>query len=429
MKASRTAHRVAAVVVVVFVLTTIWAGYSLYEEAHQTVSALPTGVATYSEGATSGFVAALKPSSLYNNSTEIVGGNITLFSPITSWINVTTLYSISTNRTASISLQETFTAVLSTDVWSKTLFATTYASSDVSTQILSEPSRYAVNVSGIVGLVTAIDLQIGYSPSSYWLTLSPAILGSVSAGGFSQEFALDPLLNFTFHGGLITPTGLSYSSNGTIYGPASRTSMDPVGMVALYLGLGASVTGIVAGAWVLARPREEITPPLEELIAPYEEAIAETAAAPQAEVTIPVQHFPDLAKIADTLGKPILRPKGAEAERPEFIVLDGWIAYSYQHPSPGDIPAGRPPAPAGGRVPTPPGAHSAALVVRRIQNEADRLRGLKLDEATHREVLRRIRRAIDLVHAMELLEADMEVDELCSVLDRAELWASRIPPG
>lgn len=428
MRFSRTAQRLAAVAVVGFLLTSIWAAYSLYEAAHPATSTAPRVVATYTELSSSGFVASLQPSYLYNNSTVLVGGNITLFSPITNWINVTTIYSIATNRTAAIDLHETFLVTLATDVWSKTLFESTNSTSATTTQVLSLSTHYPINVSQIVDLATNIDQQVGYTPAVYWLTLSPQISGALSTAGVGASVAADPVLNFSFAGTLVSPKGLSYSSNGTVDRLGLPTTSDPRDMVALSLALGASVVGVALGAWVATRPRAEVTPPLEELIAPYLEAIAETTATPQAEVTIPVRQFPDLVKIADTLGKPILRPKERDSGRTEFLVLDAWLAYSYRYPGPSGADS-KPPPPSQPRpVATPLSADAANRIVRRIQGEADRLRGLKLDEATSRDVLRRIRRAIDLVHARELLEADMEVDELCWVIDRAELRASRFPP-
>ncbi|MGC2288517.1 MAG: DUF5305 family protein [Thermoplasmata archaeon] len=426
MKLPRTVRRIAPALVVLFLLTTIWIAYTLYAETHDAPVTSSTPVASYAEGATNGFVAALDPSYLYNNSTEIVGGNVTLFTPITNWINVTMIYSLSTNRTASIALHETFTAVLSTAVWSRTLFASSNASADDSTQILSLATHYAVNVSQLVGLATAIDTQIGYSPTSYTLSLSPEISGTLSAGGVGQPFNSNPILNFTFDGGVVVPSGLSYSSSGTLLSPARPTPPGPYGTTVLYVAFAASGVALAASVLVVARPREERTPPLDEVIAPYQEAIAETAAAPRGDVTIPVGNFADLAKIADTLGKPILRPTGTGPDRPEFFVLDGDISYSFRYSAAATRAAGaRGDTGPGGGVPTAPYSGPAARVVQRLQDEADRLHGLPMDDATRQEVLHRIRRAIDLVHAKDLRDAAWEVDEISRLLDRAEMGASR----
>jgi hypothetical protein len=424
VKLTPAVRRVAAVLAVVFALTTIWAGYTVYQDARSAAPSSPTATATYTSGAFNTFVADLQPSALYNNLTHIVGGNITLFPAITNWINATIQYSVQTNRTTAISLQENFAVILSTSVWSKTLFESTNASSSPSTALLSLTTRYDLNVTYLVELVEAIEKQTGYVATSYTVSLLPQISGLVSAGNIHGPIAAEPRLNFTFAGGLITPSGLQYSSTGALDGPTPPSAPLSVATVLAYVGLGVSVIALAVCAWILTRPREEVTPPLETIIAPYSELIAETAAAPQAEVAIPVGRFADLVKIADTLGKPILRPTEGTEDRKEFVVVDGWIAYSFKYPGFKAAETASP-APPGGPVLTPISSRSTDRVVRRIQSEADRLRGLQLDDATSKEVRRRIRRAIDLVHAKELSEADFEVDELSWLLDRAEMRSSR----
>lgn len=430
MKVSRTVRQAAAILVVVFLLTTIWAVYYVYEATRESTPPSPTAVASFTQAASNGFVVSLAPSYLYNNATEIVGGNFTLFTSITKWINVTMLYSLSSNRSVSMALHESFTVVLSTPVWSRTLFQSNNSTAGASTQLLPLVTHYDVNVSQVTTLATEIDVQIGYTPAVYALTLSPVTSGSVSVDGASQAISADPLLNFSISGGLITPTGFSYSSDGSVELPSTPTSPGVFSEAVPYSVLAASVVGLVLTAVVATRPREERTPPLDELIAPYAEAIAETAAAPDADVTIPVGQFADLVKIADTLGKPVLRPAGSDPGRTEFLVLDGWIAYSYRYPgSPAAgaaSPSRSPPAPS---PPARASVRSTGRVVERIQYEANRMRGLSLDEETKQEVLRRVRRAIELVHRKELFEAEVEVDELASLLDRAEMRSTRGSPS
>lgn len=423
---TRTAHQVAAVLVVVFLLTTVWLAYSLYAETHDSSPTTTTPVATYAEEDSNGFTAALQPSYLYNNSTEVSGGNVTLFTPITTWINVTMLYTLSTNRTSSMTVHAAFTAVLSTLAWSKTLFASSNTSSSSSTQVLSLAIHYSVNVSELVGLATAIDGQIGYTPPAYTLTLSPEISGTVDVGGTGQPISSDPLLNFSFRQGLIVPSGLTYSSTGMIEGPPITTSPGPFEIPILYAAIAVSGAALAASVVIVTRPREKRTPPLSEVIAPYEEAIAGTDAFPRSEVDIPVGQFADLAKIADTLGKPILRPTAAEPDQPTFFVLDGEISYSFQYPSaPGGSVGGQLAKARSGRDLTDSSDRDAVRVIRRLQNEANRLQGVPVDNATRQEVLRRIQRAIDLVHAHDLREAAREAIEISRLIDRAEPQAGR----
>lgn len=415
MKISSRLHLAATVLLVVFLLTTVWAGYYLYEKTRPVAAPGPRTLAVFEENGANGFVAALRPSTLYNNSTEIAGGNITLFSPITTWINVSMYFSVLSNRSSSIALHEGFQVILESAVWSKVLFASTNLSSQPDGLFASLVTRYSINVSGVTGLAEEIDTQVGYPSTVFNLELVPSIAGEVTAGGHSEAFSATPLLNLSFEGPLIEPKGLSFTENESLLAPAlpSNRGMDAAPYVAFVLSVGA----LGGSGWLVTRPRDRESVPLDELIAPYEEAIAETAATPKGEVTVPVAEFPDLVKIADTLGKPILRPKGSDPDRAAFIVLDGSIAYAYWHPSgtPGTAAVGE-------SIPLVPVlAASETARIRRLQGEADRLRGLTLDPRTDREARRRIRRAIDLIHAHDQHGADREIDDLSRLLDRAEL--------
>jgi Family of unknown function (DUF5305) len=407
-----TARQVAAVLVAVFVLTTIWAAYSLYTEGRGTTATTPTPVATYSQEALNSFVADIAPSYLYNNSTEISGGNTTLFTPITNWINASLTYSLQTNRTANISLVESIAVMLSTPVWSKTLFTTFNNSSLVATTFATAEFRYAVNVSTIVALAQAIDTQLNYYGSEYTLSLDSVISGSVEAAGVEQPFALQPEMNFTFAGTLITPSGLKYASSGLLVAPApSISGDDPSGIVPL-LGLVGSVAGLCASGWVVMRraDRGRQPPPLDQLIKPYEEAIAVIAQAPREVSETPVATFTDLVKIADTLGKPILRPAGLGMAHRTFFVLDGDVAYSYQHPLEGAEFA--PPTSGSNMPPTAERSPTRSTLVRELQRQVKRLDSLALDATAAAEARRRVRRAVDLIHAGRAREAAEEIKEL-----------------
>ena len=422
MSLSPRTRRIGAVLVVVFVLTTVWAAYYLYSETHPATGASSgTVVAVYSQSSTGSFAASLRPSVLYNNSTEVHGGNITLFTPITNWINASIYYVLQTNRTATISLAEDFAVTLSTPVWEKTLYSY-FATSDYSgatTANLSIP--YAINVSNVVSLANTIDSQVGYQGSGYTLSLDPFVSGVITAGGVEQSVSSEPRLNFTFAGSIISPSGLSYGSSGSLVAPAPPTTTDGLAAIAPYLALVGSVGGLGGSAWVATRrPAEEGVPPLDELIEPYQEAIAATVRAPPEAIVTPVESFPDLVKIADTLGKPILRPTANADAPPTFLVVDGLVAYRYEYPVP--TPATGPSAPAGALARSPNeglGGEAPGRLIGRLQQEVTRLRGLTLDRATDATARRHVRRALDLIQLGYELQAETEIDALSDVLNAA----------
>jgi len=405
----KTSHRlrtIAAVLTVIFVLVSVWAAYYVYSENKSLTS--PPGqnvAATYVETANNGFTASLRPSVLYNNSTQVSGGNITLFTPITNWINVTLLYSVLLNRSVAINLHEALSVQLATPVWAKPLYSHSTNVSNPETALLSLTATYDVNVAAIVALAAAIDTQVGYNGADYVLSVSPVITGSLVTGGVTQSIYSNPAFNLSFDGSVITPSGLVSSSNGSIYVPAPSSSPTPLDRDAPYLALAAALAGLGASAWLVSRPlREEGLVPLDRMIAPYEEAIAETAAPPTDATSVPVAQFADLVKIADTLGKPILRPAGGDPGRPTFFVMDGSVAYSFRYPG---------------------GSSSSLGILERIQWEMIRLRSLPLDEGIAADARKRLSRAIDFLRDGDEPGATREVTEVSALLTQS----SKVEPN
>jgi hypothetical protein len=260
---------------------------------------------------------------------------VTLFTPITNWINVTIVSSVSANRSAAISFEEAFSVRLSTPVWSKLLFTWENDSSVPAGTLMALTTRYDVNVSSIVALASAIDNQLGYQSNSYTLTLDLFLSGSVGVPGEQQSMSFEPLVNFTFANSLITPSGLTYAFAGEMIAPSPASdSSGFVGTVPYWI-LAAALAGMAGSGWLASRREEpEALPPLRQLIEPYEEAIATTGTVPKTARSTEVPDFSDLVKIADTLGKPILRPTGGDPARPRLYVVDGETVYRYTYPIP-----------------------------------------------------------------------------------------------
>jgi Family of unknown function (DUF5305) len=411
MKISSTIRRITTILLVVFVLTTIWAAYSLFVETRSPSSSTSIEVATYSQGSVNSFVAALAPSYLYNNSTEITGGNTTLFTPITNWINASLAYSFGTNRTATISLSEVIEVTLSTSIWSKVLFTTTNTTSLPTTTLATMAFQYDINVTSVVALAEAIDTQLGYFGSGYLLSITPEITGTVAVAGLQQAVAFEPQLNFTFSGSLIKPSGLAYASTGALYADGHVVDPDGAAEALLALGLAGSLAALGSCAWVVIRRADERpSPPLDEIIQPYEEAIAAVTEPPKGATTTAVATFGDLVKIADTLGKPILRPGSPDSARRTFFVVDGNVAYTYHHV----VQDGTPPPPEKVTVKSPGLRRSPATsrLVQLLQQQVNRLRSLPLDEATNAKARQSVRRAMDLIYAGMNEEAADEIERL-----------------
>ncbi len=421
MKPSTRARRVAAVLVVVFLLTSVWAAYYLYSEVRPAnASSDAPSLASYSQNSGASFVAKLSPSVLYDNATQIDGGNITLFTPITHWINVTINYTVTVNRTVGISVVDAFTVTLATDAWKKGLYDALNVTDFGVVASAALTFTYSVNVTAVVALENQIDAEVDYQASAYYLLLSPDINAQLSSGSTVGSAAFAPVLNFTFIGSLITPNGLAHDATGQVHGPtpASKVSLATVFLPALLLV--GSVGSLGGSAWVASRrPEDDRLPPLDDLIRPYEEAIADTARAPKEAVATSVSSFTDLVKIADTLGKPILRPMGPDGSRRTFFVLDGLLAYTYRYPAGGMI--GSSGAATGTEMASSGWSPKATALIHRLQEESDRVRTLKFEPATVSEALSRIRRALDLIQAGNDDQAAIEVDQLSEMIVAAAL--------
>jgi len=207
-------------------------------------------------------------------------------------------------------------------------------------------------------------------------------------------------------------------------------------------------------------------PDLERLIEPYEEVIARTTREPGGTMVLPVDKWEDLVKVADTLGRPILRPVGTSGNPRgvDFYVYDGTVAYLYRHPaatggegpkggppsagrSPGTVPpspSATPPAPvrASGPVPSarpptaiparavrpptppvrPPAARdqkAAQVLAGQLKSELGRIRDAPLDSAQRWYIYSQFTQAVRVLSSESLAEARRAVEDLRRTIDRA----------
>ena len=323
--------------VVIFVLLTIWAGYNLSVQLSSTRSpSSPSPVLTYEDSGLYSYIATLTPNDLYN-STTVSGTNVTLFAPITRWVNVTFVDGVTLDSPAATQLVDQFTVTLSTPVWSKTIDQGVQENASSNSTSIAVIDRYSLNVSWVENLTQTIDSQLGYSSSQFTVMLAPVVAGHITLGNKEAPVSMSPFLNFTFASSLITPKGLPSNSEGDILGGPSDSG-NAGAVTDAYLFLAASLGALAVSIGLLwatrGRTKSSVLPDLDTLIEPYEEVIARTSREPQASMVFPVEQFEDLVKVSDTLGRPILRPVG-RPENPSgtsFYVVDGSVAYRYGYP-------------------------------------------------------------------------------------------------
>lgn len=411
MTAPNPLRTVAAVLVVVLALLTIWSAYNLYADEQAARTPSPVPVASYVGRGNGSFVATLSPNVLCN-CTEVSGGNVTLFPSITRSIAVTLQTSVTVGVPASISTADRFTVTLSSNVWSKSIYSSPInLSSTADSTFASTEDRYTFNISSVESQISAIENATHYLANSVWLTMTSEDLVSVTVAGATGTLSVGSAGNFTFLASSIQTAFPSRILIGAIDGPAPPDGSIPAtAYVFLALTAGGLLGSVVWLATLSSRTGkdgDEPIPALEDLIAPYEEVIAETATVPDPAATVRIDRWEGLVKISDTLGKPILRPSAGKPlpQRTSFYVLDGDIGYLYRYGASGSEP-GPPPSTAADL----PGGPSATL--RRVRGVAARIESLDPADARFPRALARFRRLRALIQARRWVDAERVLAEI-----------------
>lgn len=413
----RTLRTVTAILVFVFVLLAIWSGYNLYSDSRATTSSSSHTLADYTVDGSGDFVATLLPNDLCN-CTRVAGGNTTLFTAITQTVNVTLTTSISVSAPATIETTDQFAVVLSTAVWSKSIYTAVNQTSAVAARTATRADEYSVNVSAVEALITLIDGQLNYVASQATLSVTSTVVSSIAVTGVSAAPESVSTANLTFFSSTIGASFLGSTSSGSVV--AASISDSPVPTSAyLYLALALAALGASIAWLMLLRPRGEegeTILPLENLIAPYEEAIAETAMIPDPETTISVERWEDLVKIADTLGKPILRPPrdGPGSVRGTFYVLDGSVGYLYRYAGAGGS-AGK----------SELGSERPRITTDRLRGVSDRIRAIGPSDARFTDAVEQFRLVRAYLRARRWSDADRAFDALEAVLNAPEARTNR----
>jgi len=182
----QVARTVAAVLVLAFVLLSIWAGYFLLSELRGSSSSVSTPLADYLMEGRGNFTAALRPNDLCN-CTQATGGNSTLFPAITQTINVTLATSTSVSAPATIVTTDVFAVSLSTAAWSKPIYVALNHTSLATGAPSERVDEYSVNVSQIMALISFIDGQLNYQTTQAWLTLTSTVVSTITVQGISDS--------------------------------------------------------------------------------------------------------------------------------------------------------------------------------------------------------------------------------------------------
>jgi hypothetical protein len=332
--------RLAPVAVVAFTITTAFTAYLVFYT--QTLPAVQTRsmeVFTYTQKGSYDYVATLRPNLLYNT-TLLRKGEGTLFTPITRTINVTFTYELEVDKPAAMDFRETYTVMLSSEAWNRTMHQSQTKTITKEGQELVLTRSFQFNITEVMNLIRRIEEEIGYRAPRYKIEIRPVIEGNLTALGEKAAVRFLPFLNLTItpdirgEGGRITIEGTDYGQRGV----ANKmvTSQDDVTIrnrQISYVALASSLTALSASLWFTKRPaKRSPEQELQRVTQPYREVIARTNTPPKGQRVIAMESWEDLVKVADTLGKPVLYfiNRAEAGEEHLFYVLDGPTCYIYR---------------------------------------------------------------------------------------------------
>jgi hypothetical protein len=328
---------------IVFVILALIAGILLYY-THQLPVRREQVVTlyTYEQYGTFDYIAMLKPNTIYDKTT-LRPGEGSLFTYITNSINVSFTYNFQGDKSASLTVRYSAVENLESSMWQKRIGevqqkTVTFTGTNASLNIYDIPP---VNVSSIKSLADAIAQETGAAVSEYNVTTTVQmdIQAETPDGLISEAFA--PKLNMQFPSiygtsDIITTEGFQNSKTGNI----TRTDIiyEPLVENQRYLSYALSMISfpgvlLIAWAYVRSKPTEPVKPEalFEELIEPYKEIIIDTVQETRFQEHPTVVHMKtleDLAKVADTLAKPIVHTR-KPPETHMLYVIDETTLYEY----------------------------------------------------------------------------------------------------
>lgn len=313
---------------------------------------------------------------LWNNSLYGAGGlsdpNTTLFSAITASMAITFVYHLALDRPANVSTTGEVEVRLVTPGWSKPLDVTAGSTANRGLTGTTLALSYRLNVTGVMALAAQIESETGYAPASYAVVLAPLVLSTVEVGGLSTQLSFSPALSLNFTAQRIVPSALTSEAKGEFVlegvgtgGPSTRPLY---GDALVAVALAAALVAVVLGARLARRRSAARASDLDRQLRPYAEGISRSTTPPPGGPTIRLETLDDLARVADTLGRPVLRyappgPVGRPGRETWLYTIADAQTFLYVHRDPsasvraGPRPSAPKPQPAG--TPPPPRASPA----------------------------------------------------------------------
>ncbi|MEM2911521.1 MAG: DUF5305 family protein [Candidatus Bathyarchaeia archaeon] len=289
---------------------------------------------TYTSTATYDYTATLNPNNLiYNNKTTLKPGEGPIYTKITRQITLTLTYTFQSNPPPTqTEITYTITQILQTTAWTHQIYTTPQTTT---TQTQIQIPLPPINKTELDKIKTAIDTEIGARTTTYTLEITPTftINADTPAGLIHQTF--NPTLTIKFEtteqGEITTLEPQTQTKTDNLTENQTIIRYDILNQrYTSYILITVSTAGLAFSTYFYIKTKPKTpTKTHKKLTAPYKDLIAETTQQPpETKTTIQTETLQDLAKIAETLAKPILHTQ--QAEEHIFYVIDNETKYQYK---------------------------------------------------------------------------------------------------
>lgn len=334
--------RILPALALALALLTVASGYTAWTES-QVSSTHETHTApfvSWSNEARYGYLARIRPSALFNNSTTLSPGQGTLFVALVQSLNVSFQDVVNLTAGENVQLALSSSIVLSSPHWNYTLRSPVLSwHNGTGTPTLNVGRSFFLNLTAIEALERSFVNQTGYSPAAFEVVLRQQVQLTVqtAVGTNTSEYAPD--LTLGFPGPSLVLSNLTANASGAVLEsyqltiPPDRLPYELALALTILFAGGTVVLGVLSLRRRRTEPEHERQ--LRDLTGPYREAIAETATPPRTTDFVALRSWQDLVHVADMLGRPILQYRHHQPEdtRHFFYVLDGNLQYVYLLPS------------------------------------------------------------------------------------------------
>jgi hypothetical protein len=304
--------------------------------AHQTPTEETTTqtLCTYTSTAEYNYTATLDPNNLiYNNKTTLKPNEGPIYTKITRQITLTLTYTFQSNPPPTqTEITYTITQTLQTTAWTRQIYTTPKTTTSQTQIQIPLPT---INKTQLDKIKAAIETETGTRTPTYTIEITPTftINANTTVGPIHQTFTPTLTIEFknTEQGEITTISDLQQTQTDTITENQTITRYDTLNQrYTSYILLTVSAAGLAFSTYFHIKTKPK-TPQktIKKLTAPYKELIAETTQKPpETKTTIETETLQDLAKIAETLAKPILHTQ--QAGEHTFYIIDNETKYQYK---------------------------------------------------------------------------------------------------